>query len=182
MNQGANNRRGGLGRLLAIALVALLAAFVVGCGGDDEDNGDSANGDVEVTAEGHDEGAAEGAAEEFSAADVTATIEVEMADFEFIPKDADGPAGIDEVVTPNIGAVAHELMLYKTDVDPGSLTVDPEDDKADTAPLGELLFEAFAEPGETDSKIADLGPGTYVMVCNIAGHYAAGMWGSLTIK
>ena len=170
MNQGANNRRGGLGRLLAIALVALLTAFVVGCGGDDEDNGDSANGDVEVTAE------------EFSAADVTATIEVEMADFEFIPKDADGPAGIDEVVTPNIGAVAHELMLYKTDVDPGSLTVDPEDDKADTAPLGELLFEAFAEPGETDSKIADLGPGTYAMVCNIAGHYAAGMWGSLTIK
>ena len=164
MNEGTNKRRGGLGWLLAIALVALLAALVVGCGGDDGDSGDAAT------------------AAEFSAEDVTATIEVEMADFEFIPMDAEGPAGIDEVVTPNIGAVEHELQLYKTDVDPGSLTVNTEDNKADTAPLGERLFEAFAEAGETDSVIADLGPGTYAMVCNIPGHYAAGMWGSLTIK
>ena len=169
-NQGTNKRRGGLGRLLAIVFVALLAALIVGCGGDDDDSGDGASGDAEATAE------------EFTAEDVTATIEVEMDDFVFIPKDAEGPAGIDEVVTPNIGAVEHELQLYKTDVDPGSLTVNTEDDKADTAPLGERLFEAFAEAGETDSVIADLGPGTYAMVCNIPGHYAAGMWGSMTIK
>ena len=194
MNHRIHIKHAGLGRLLAITLVALLATFVVGCGGDDGDNGDSANGSVEVTAEGHDEEAAEGHDEEvgeghveqvaqaFTVADVSATITVGLADFEFIPKDAEGPAGIDEVVTPNNGAVVHELMLYKTDVDPGSLTVSTEDNRADTGPLGEELFEALAEPGETDSVIADLEPGAYAMVCNIPGHYAAGMWGSLTIK
>ena len=153
------------GRLFSVALVAILAACVfAGCGGDD------------------DSGGGEEAAPEFTAEDVTATIEVEMDDFKFIPMEAEGPAGIDEVVTPNIGQVEHELQLYKTDVDPGALSVDPETGKAETEPLGERLFEAFAEAGETDSVIAELDAGEYAMVCNIAGHYEAGMWGSMTIK
>ncbi len=156
-------------RLLVVPLVAILAAFAGGCGGDDGDGGGS-------------EEATEAIAEEFTDADVAATIEVEMKEFEFVPMDAKGPAGVDEVVTPNTGEVEHELQLFKSDLDPGSLTVDSADNKADTAPLGERLFEAFAEPGETDSVIADLEPGTYAMICNIAGHYVAGMWGSLTIK
>jgi uncharacterized cupredoxin-like copper-binding protein len=167
MTNGKRMRRGGFGRWFAIALVALLASVAIACGGDDGDNGSAAT--EEATAE-------------FTAEEVTATIEVEMADFEFIPKDAKGPAGIDEVVTPNIGEVEHELQLYKTDVDPGSLTVDAETGKADTEPLGERLFENFADAGETDSNIADLDAGQYAMVCNIAGHYEAGMWGSMTIK
>ncbi len=164
MRHRSRTRRSSTGRLFAGALVALVAAVAIGCGGDDGDSG------------------TEEATSEFSAEDVTATIEVEMQDFEFIPKDAKGPAGIDEVVTPNIGQVEHELQLYKTDVDPGSLTVDAETGKADTEPLGERLFEAFADPGETDSVIAELDAGQYAMVCNIAGHYEAGMWGSMTIK
>lgn len=146
-----------------VAGVAVLAAFAAGCGDDDGDTGE------DTTAE-------------FSSEDVTATIEIEMDDFKFIPKNAKGPAGIDEVVTPNIGAVEHELQLYKTDKDPGSLEVDPETGKADTEPLGERLFETFADPGETDSAIAELDAGKYATICNIAGHYEAGMWGSLTIK
>lgn len=137
-----------------------------GCGDDDDSEG----------------GTEDGATAEFSSEDVTATIEVEMDDFKFIPKNAKGPAGIDEVVTPNIGAVEHELQLYKTDMDPGSLMVDSETGKADTEPLGERLFETYAEAGETDSAIAELDPGQYAMICNIAGHYEAGMWGSLKIK
>jgi uncharacterized cupredoxin-like copper-binding protein len=156
--------------LLAVVLIAILAAFAAGCGSDDSDDGGSEEATEEATAE------------ELTAADVTATIEVKMKDFAFVPMDAKGPAGIDEVVTPNIGEVEHELQLYKTDIDPGSLTVDTADNKADTASLGERLFETFAEAGETDSAIADLESGNYAMICNIAGHYAAGMWGSMTIK
>jgi len=159
-------KRNAIGPLLAVALIGILAAFAAGCGGDDGDEG----------------GTEEATTEEFTDADVTATIEIEMKEFAFIPKDASGPAGIDEIVTPNIGQVEHELELFKSDVDPGSLTVEPEEDKADTSPLGEEILETFAEPGQTDSAIADLKPGKYAMICNVAGHYAAGMWGNLTIK
>jgi uncharacterized cupredoxin-like copper-binding protein len=150
-----------------LAGVGVLAVLAVGCGGDDD---------------GDEGGTEEAATTEFSSEDVTATIEVEMDDFKFIPKNAKGPAGIDEVVTPNIGEVEHELQLYKTDVDPGSLTVDSATGKADTEPLGDKLFETFAQPGETASAIAELDPGKYAMICNISGHYQAGMWGSLKVK
>ena len=73
-------------------------------------------------------------------------------------------------------------QVYITDVDPGSLTVDPETSKADVEPLGEELGETFAEPGETASMILELTPGEYAMICNIEGRYEAGMWGSLTIE
>jgi uncharacterized cupredoxin-like copper-binding protein len=32
------------------------------------------------------------------------------------------------------------------------------------------------EPGKSGSKTLALKPGKYLLVCNIAGHYAAGMW------
>lgn len=160
----AKMKWGGLG----IALVALVAVIAVGWGGgDDGDGGDAGTEATQV---------------EFTDAEVEATIEVDMGDFVFLPKDAKGPAGIDEVLSENIGAFDHELYLFETDIDPGSLTLDPETDKADMSPMGEKIFENFATPGESDSHIADLAPGQYAMICNLPGHYAAGMWGSLTIK
>ena len=43
------------------------------------------------------------------------------------------------------------------------------------ANLGEL------RPHEAKTKKATLGPGTYILYCNIAGHYAMGMWTLLTV-
>jgi uncharacterized cupredoxin-like copper-binding protein len=40
---------------------------------------------------------------------------------------------------------------------------------------------ADVEPGDTKSEEFDLKPGKYVMFCNIPGHYAQGMYGTLTV-
>lgn len=36
-------------------------------------------------------------------------------------------------------------------------------------------------PGASGSVTADMQPGTYILYCNIAGHYAMGMWTLITV-
>ncbi|MBK5115928.1 MAG: cupredoxin domain-containing protein [Thermoleophilia bacterium] len=141
--------------LLSVAAVAL-AGFAVGCGDD----------------EGGEDGGEE-------TAQVSETIEIEMDDFKFIPKNAKAKAGTAKIVAPNIGVEPHELELFKSDEDPGSLEV--IGDSADTEPLGGDVGEAFADPGETGEFTVDLEPGKYAMICNLPNHYAQGMYGSLTV-
>ena len=37
------------------------------------------------------------------------------------------------------------------------------------------------QPGASKTLTLDLKPGTYLLICNVAGHYAAGMWTVLTV-
>ncbi len=37
------------------------------------------------------------------------------------------------------------------------------------------------QPGTSKDLTLDLKPGTYLLLCNVAGHYAAGMWTTLTV-
>ena len=38
------------------------------------------------------------------------------------------------------------------------------------------------EAGETKSEEFELTPGKYVIFCNLPGHYAGGMYGTLTVS
>ncbi len=49
----------------------------------------------------------------------------------------------------------------------------------DGANLGEV---PELEPGDAGSLTIRLKPGTYVLYCNISGHYASGMWTILTVE
>jgi plastocyanin len=62
--------------------------------------------------------------------------------------------------------------------------------KLPTLPDGSVNEEALKSPGEipdvaagaTKSTNLDLQPGRYVMFCNLPGHYAAGMFGTLVVR
>jgi uncharacterized cupredoxin-like copper-binding protein len=147
--------------LAALALVA--GAAIAGCGGDDTST---------TAATG-------------SPAPDGAALEIAMGDDFFDPDDATAEAGTVTISAPNNGALEHELILAKTNADPADLPTtasgdaDEEKLEKEDAGAGEIPEVAPGESGEADF---DLSPGHYVMYCNVPGHYAEGMYGTLTVK
>ena len=151
---------------LALLGAALLSLGVAACGDDDND---TTTTQAQTTGEGAPKGG---------------PLEIKMGDYFFDPKDATVEAGSVTIGAPNEGKVMHELMLLKTNTDPAKLPTGPD------GGVEEKLHEAAEEngeiddvlPGETKSRTFDLTPGKWVMFCNVPGHYAQGMYGSLTVK
>jgi uncharacterized cupredoxin-like copper-binding protein len=83
----------------------------------------------------------------------------------------------------NTGTIDHEMVVLKTDTAFDQLPVGKtEADKVDeSANVGETGDPAL-KPGETRSfTIKAMAAGKYVLVCNIAKHYAMGMRAPFTV-
>jgi uncharacterized cupredoxin-like copper-binding protein len=103
---------------------------------------------------------------------------IKMSEFAFTPKDATAASGKVTITAPNAGKAPHELVVLKTDADPAKLPKKGgEVDEA--ASVGEV---SPVKAGQSGKHVFKLKPGKYAMVCNLPGHYAAGMYGSLTVK
>ena len=163
----------------AAAVILLVVLFVAGCGGGGTTTDETQAG-AETQAEESEAGGggaqAEGAGGE--------TLVIKMDDYSFEPKDAAAKAGSVTIEAPNEGTVEHELVLFKSDKNPADLPtesnggVDEEKLDKEAEEVGEI---ADVEAGESKSETFDLTPGKYVMFCNLPGHYAMGMYGSLTV-
>lgn len=83
----------------------------------------------------------------------------------------------------NDGSVDHEIVLFKTDLSADKLPLEANGDVNEDSPLLTSVGDS-GEPlkaGATESfKTAKLGPGHYVAVCNLPGHYRLGM--RLTVR
>jgi uncharacterized cupredoxin-like copper-binding protein len=102
-----------------------------------------------------------------------------LMDFDIKPAEAEAPAGEISFDLENDGPSEHTFFLVKTDlaedalpvvdhvVDLGSLDV--------LAEAGELVF------GRETSLTADLSAGTYVMFCDLPGHYESDMHAAFTV-
>jgi uncharacterized cupredoxin-like copper-binding protein len=58
---------------------------------------------------------------------------------------------------------------------------------ADENSINEDTFKSLGEvseldPGKSGTLTLDLTPGTYVLFCNLPGHFEAGMWTTLTVQ
>jgi uncharacterized cupredoxin-like copper-binding protein len=152
----------------AALLVAGLAA--TGCGDDaSDDTDDSAEATVSTAT---------------TAAVTGESVEIAMGDFYFDPQDATASAGTVSISAPNEGDVEHELVLFKTNMDPADLPTasNGEVDEEKLAGEAEEVGEVEAEPGETASGEFEMTAGKYVMFCNLPAHYEQGMYGSVTVK
>jgi uncharacterized cupredoxin-like copper-binding protein len=155
-------------RLLAfpVALCAAAGLIAAGCGG-----GDETTTVTETAATG---GAAAGGN----------SLEIKMGDFFFDPKNGSAPSGPTTIEAPNEGSVEHELVVFKSDMNPANLPtesngdVDEEKMDQEAEEKGEI---PDVEPGETKSEDFELTPGKYVIFCNLPGHYAQGMYGTITV-
>ncbi len=80
----------------------------------------------------------------------------------------------------NAGTATHELVVIKTNVPEGGLVADP----AKPGQVDESGSQGEAEDigaGNTATLTLTLAPGTYTLICNQPGHYAAGMHASFTV-
>ncbi len=76
----------------------------------------------------------------------------------------------------------HEMIVAPAPADGTPLPYDPKTDLVDEDAAGALGEVSELAPGKSGSVTLDLKPGTYVLLCNLKGHYMAGMWTTLTVK
>ncbi len=149
-----------------VALVAVTGFIATGCGGG-----------TDTTTVTETEAAAGGTAG-------GKALGIKLGDYFFDPKNGSAAAGPTTIEAPNEGSVEHELVVFKTNMDPAKLPTeasgDVNEEKMDkiAESAGEI---ADVEPGETKSGEFNLTPGEYVIFCNLPGHYAQGMYGTLTV-
>jgi uncharacterized cupredoxin-like copper-binding protein len=107
----------------------------------------------------------------------TAELTVDMQEFAFEPAQLSLPANAQVTLNlSNSGTLEHELVI----VNLGERLSAPVDEEA----IGELVFwEHELQPGESETLEfqAPSEPGTYQVICGIAGHLEQGMEGSLTV-
>lgn len=89
-------------------------------------------------------------------------------------------AGTVKIAIRNLGAMVHDFDLIKTDLAPDKLPLDTVAAKAKTDGLVKQMLNIAA--GRVTSLSAELAPGHYVIICNVAGHYQLGMRTELTVQ
>jgi plastocyanin len=87
-------------------------------------------------------------------------LQVEAAEFSFSPNDLRAAAGTVAIEYVNTGAIPHTLVIEG--VDALKLSVQSE--------------------GDVDTGSVRLEPGRYTLYCDVAGHRASGMEGTLTVS
>src|SRR5215470_15489465 len=74
----------------------------------------------------------------------------------------------------------HELLLVKAD-SPDALPMDDSGERVDEDKLKGLKELGDVHPGKTRNTTVTLGAGKYVLFCNEAGHFKAGMATTFTV-
>jgi uncharacterized cupredoxin-like copper-binding protein len=110
----------------------------------------------------------------------TPNVYVEMSDFKIVPDHPAVAAGHVVFGIRNHSSMQHEIKVIKTDLAPDALPMDQGAAKAkEDGKVGELLN---ISGGASRKLVLELAPGTYVLICNVAGHYQLGMRVGLEVQ
>jgi uncharacterized cupredoxin-like copper-binding protein len=75
----------------------------------------------------------------------------------------------------------HELLLVKTDSEPNAMPMDADGVRVDEDKLKGMKELGDVHPGKSRSNTLNLKAGKYLLFCNEAGHFKAGMYTILTV-
>ena len=89
-------------------------------------------------------------------------------------------AGVVKFGIRNNGTMVHDFDLYKTDLPLDKLPIDAGSAKVKMDGLMKQMINIAANRSTTLS--ADLTPGRYVIICNVAGHYQLQMRAELKVE
>jgi len=168
------------------ALLSLLslAIFLTGCGGDNANSTVNANSRAAANVANGQSSGSTVSPSIGSEADKVTKIDVYEKEMSITLSRDTVPAGYVDFVARNDGERAHELVVFKTDVPFDKLPMKGSDLDEKGAGLKNVADtgEENLKSGEVRILHASLDPGSYIVVCNLPGHFKAGMKATLTVK
>jgi uncharacterized cupredoxin-like copper-binding protein len=103
-------------------------------------------------------------------------VTVKLTDYKITPSASTVPAGKVTFVATNASDEAHEMVVVRTDKSAGRLL------KGDEASEAGAVDEIGEFKSGTKRLTLNLKPGHYVLLCNVPGHYKAGMYKNFIVK
>jgi hypothetical protein len=96
---------------------------------------------------------------------------------------ADVPRGLVDFTVANAGPSAHEFLIFRASLAPDKLPLGPDGRVDESSDQITKVFDSgdSIDSGNSKAFHAALVAGTYVLVCNLPGHYLAGMHTSFTV-
>jgi uncharacterized cupredoxin-like copper-binding protein len=85
-------------------------------------------------------------------------------------------------VTNDSKTVVHEMILAAIADASKPMPYNANENRIDEDKAGDLGEVSELDPGKQGSLTVTLKPGTYLLYCNIPGHYMAGMWTTIVAK
>ncbi len=111
-------------------------------------------------------------------ADVQVT--VDMKEYQITLNPASIKAGTIKFGIRNGGTMGHGFEIIRTDLAIGKLPIDVGAGKAKEDGLVRQIKSIL--PGKIATLSVDLQAGTYVIICNVSGHYQLGMRSALRVE
>ncbi len=84
-------------------------------------------------------------------------------------------------VTNDSKDLIHEMIVAKLSEVGKPLPYNESEKRVDEDKAGDKGEVSELDPGQSGSLTLNLQPGTYILYCNVEGHYAAGMWTVFTV-
>lgn len=112
--------------------------------------------------------------------DVQVTVDLKDSPYSVVVSPATFKAGTITFGIRNTGAMPHQFDLIKTDLAADKLPIDAATAKAKEDGLVKQVLNI--QPGKVATVSAELQPGHYVIICNVAGHYQLGMRADFTVQ
>jgi uncharacterized cupredoxin-like copper-binding protein len=110
-------------------------------------------------------------------ADASSSVSVKLTDFKVTPSAKSVSHGKVKFIVANKASMEHELVIIKTTKKASQLA--PSGGKAsEKGSVGEVELAGH----KTKSLSLNLEKGHYALICNVGGHYMAGMHADFTVK
>ena len=106
------------------------------------------------------------------------TVGIQLKEFKVIPSVRSVRAGRVVFVVRNVGKLSHNFVVLRTNLAPDKLGVTGSVAKE----VGRQGKTPIFGAGKTRRLALDLKPGRYVLICNVAGHYKAGMYVGFSVR
>ena len=110
------------------------------------------------------------------------TLDVAMRDFAIEPSINRAPVGTVTFNIENLGALAHDFYVIRTDLAPDALPIDAAAFQVRTSELDVVKYQPALTAGQRVQVTVDLSADAYVLICNIASHYQAGSRVAFTVQ